>query len=65
MRACVGLLSFMKPKIAAIVTLKQAGAWKRTGHKAIAAWLRKQADHLEQHGTDYPKDRAVQARYCY
>lgn len=39
-----------KDKAAAIVTVHRAPAMTRRGRKAIAAWLRRQAFLLEQHG---------------
>lgn len=50
-------------KSAAIVTIKRAGDMTRRGRKAIAKWLRQQADSLEEHGDEY-SDR-FRARYLY
>jgi len=52
-------------KVAAVLTLRRAGAWSPRGRRDIAAWLRKQADFLVAHGKDYPEDSASQSRYCY
>jgi len=51
------------PQSAAILTIKCAADMTPRGRKAIAAWLRQQADHLQQDGAVYgPR---FTARYLY
>ena len=53
----------MVEKSAAIVTIKDAPSMTKRGRKAIAAWLRKHADWLEQDGDKYSK--WFTGRYIY
>jgi hypothetical protein len=48
---------------AAVLTVKQANDMTPKGRKAIAKWLRKQADYLENFGDEYSA-RFI-ARYLY
>jgi hypothetical protein len=43
----------MKDKSAAILTLRGAAHATPKGRKALAAWLRKEAKHLERCGHNY------------
>ncbi len=47
---------------AAVVTLRGPGAMTKRGRTTIAMWLRKTADDLEAHGTDYTTG-TFRARY--
>lgn len=53
----------MTTKSAAIVTIKEADRMSAKGRKAVAAWLRRQADFLEKHGKEY--STRFTARYLY
>lgn len=56
-----------KPKneaTAAVVTIYEAPAMTKRGRKAVADWLRQQADYLEQFGAHYAEKRYT-ARYVY
>lgn len=53
----------MKEKSAAIVTIKDAPKMSRRGRKAIADWLRRQANFLETNA-DQLSNRFT-ARYLY
>lgn len=53
----------MKEQSAAILTIKEADKMTKPGRKAIAAWLRKQADFFQKHGDQY--SRKYTARYLY
>lgn len=44
-----------KEKSAAIITVRDADNMTTKGRKAIAAWMRQQADFLEQHGKEFSK----------
>jgi hypothetical protein len=50
-------------KSAAIVTIKDAPKMTKRGRKNIAAWLRRQAAFLEQHGNEFAG--RFTARYIY
>lgn len=52
-----------KEKSAAIVTVKDAPKMTKRGRKAIAKWLREQADFLEQYGNEFAG--RFTARYLY
>lgn len=52
-----------KVKSAAIVTVKDAPAMTKRGRKAIAKWLRKQAEFVENDGQHLAK--RFTARYLY
>lgn len=51
-------------KSAAVLTIFRAPSMTARGRKAIAAWLRKQADMLEADGKHYNENRFT-ARYLY
>ena len=53
-----------KPKSAAVVTIRKAGAMTPKGRRAIVEWLRHQADMLEEHGKNYTL-ATFTARYLY
>jgi hypothetical protein len=53
----------MSIKSAAILTVKDAPAMTKRGRRAIANWLRKQADFLEHDGKALAK--RFTARYLY
>ena len=43
----------------AVLTIKDPGLWSDEGRRAVADWLRKQADKLVSEGKDYsPRFRA-------
>lgn len=50
-------------KSAAVLTIKDAGSMTDQGRKEVAAWLRKQAKLLVEHGSEL-SDR-FRARYLY
>lgn len=50
-------------KSAAIVTIRDAGRMTKKGRRAIAAWLRRHAEWLEQHGDQY--STRFTGRYLY
>jgi len=52
-----------KEKSAAIITIHDAPNMTRRGRKHIAAWLRRQAEFLEQDGDKFSK--RFTARYLY
>lgn len=52
-----------KLKAAAVLTVRDAGNMTAQGRRAIAAWLRRNARFLEEHGKDWDKDFV--ARYLY
>jgi hypothetical protein len=37
----------------AVLRLRRMGFFTKRGRKKVAAWLRKQALHLEKHGAEY------------
>lgn len=45
----------MKERRAAIITIFDARFMTKRGRRQIAAWMRRQADSLEEHGTNYAK----------
>lgn len=45
----------MKEKCAARLTVFDASMMTKRGRKRIANWMRKQADAIEQFGTEYSK----------
>lgn len=53
----------MKTYAAAVLTVRDAQKMTKKGRKDIAAWLRRQAAFLEQHGQEYAK--RFTARYHY
>ena len=53
----------MKQKSAAILTIHKAPEMSKRGRKAIANWLRRQADFLEHHADELSK--RFTARYIY
>jgi hypothetical protein len=54
----------MKEKSAAVITIREPGRMSKRGRKAIAQWLRKQAEHFLKHGDQYSETRFT-ARYLY
>jgi FixJ family two-component response regulator len=50
-------------KSAATVTIHRANDMTKKGRKAVAAWLRRQAEFLEQHGDQLAQ--RFTARYLY
>ena len=50
-------------KSAAVLTIKDAALMTKRGRKAIADWLRRHADWLEEHGAEY--DRRFRGRFLY
>jgi len=52
-----------KQKSAAIVTIRDASLMTKRGRKAVAAWLRRHAVMLEQHGREY--STRFTGRYLY
>lgn len=52
-----------KEHSAAIVTIKDAPSMTRKWRKDIAAWLRRQAQFLEQHGQEF--SHRFTGRYIY
>lgn len=52
-------------KSAAVVTIKDAAAMNQAGARRIAAWLRKQADMLEQKDERGALSDRYRARYIY
>jgi len=53
----------MKLKSAAIVTVFDAPNMTARGRKAVAKWLRKQAEFVEKYGKEL--DKRFRARYLY
>lgn len=53
-----------KEKSAAILTIKEPGKMSRKGRAEIAAWLRRQANNLNNLGDQYTDGRFT-ARYLY
>ena len=53
----------MKEKSAAILTIHRAPEMSKRGRKAIADWLRRQADFLEHNADELSK--RFTARYLY
>ena len=56
-------MSQPKENSAAVVTIKDAPSMSKRGRKAIAQWLRKHADWLEQDGDKY--STRFTGRYIY
>ena len=52
-----------KEKSAAILTIKDADKMSKRGRKEVAAWLRRHAKYLEQHGQAYSS--RFTGRYLY
>lgn len=52
-----------KQKSAAVITVFDASMMTKLGRKRIATWLRKQADSIEQFGTEYAKRFTARYRY--
>ena len=52
-----------KDKSAAIVTIKNADSMTKRGRKAIAEWLRRKAEFLEENGDQFSP--RFTARYLY
>lgn len=50
-------------KSAAIITIKDAANMSPKGRKAIAAWMRRQAEFLEKHAKELSP--TFRARYLY
>ncbi len=53
----------MQERSAAIVTIHRASTMTPQGRQAVVRWLRKQANYLKRHGTEYAP--RFTARYLY
>ena len=50
-------------RVAVIVTVRDAAKWTNKGRREVAAWLRRQAEGLEQSGEAYTG--TCRMRYLY
>lgn len=50
-------------KVAATISITDAGSMSKRGRRKIAAWLKSQAEDLENFGEEYSK--AFKSRYWY
>ena len=52
-----------KTQCAAVVTVRDAKRWSKRGRREVAAWIRKQADMIEQYSEAY--EGTCRMRYLY